>query len=227
MTEHGNCINFTFENRTYSENECAWNNFYNNGWCATKLDEESGDIEKYDTCREESDFLCQTIGKMTLFFRQFTHSVLSECHRNPITQELMEDFSHDDLYVSVSQTQLSFEEAYHHCASFGRMGSVSKRIYDLNNQLSKEESYWIGYKAIENTLYFLEKDSMNANLSEIFEYEFEEDITDFDEIMQNEKCIVGQKNPKMGSYFMPPVFSVKSCSSKFKVLCMKHCPSKW
>ena len=141
----------------------------------------------------------------------------------------MQDFLHDDLYVSISEVQLSFEEAHHYCASFGKMADVTRgegKVYDFNNQLSTEESYWIGYKAIDNTLYFLENHSMKANLSDIFEFEFEEDITEIDEMLQNEKCIVGKKNPKMGSYFMPPIFSVKSCSSRFKVLCMKHCPSK-
>ena len=155
--------------------------------------------------------------------------LFSECNRNPMTGQYMDEFIQSEkLYATTSDVEVSFEEAYDYCASIGSMAFVSEEqqmgLYYLNDVLSRKEHYWIGYKAIENTLYLLEKKSMNANRSEIFQHDFNEDITAIGEMFQNEKCIVGQAME--GSFHTKPEFSVKPCSSQFKVLCMRYCPSK-
>ena len=40
-------------------------------WCATKLDEDNGDIEEYGTCIEESENLCQTTGTRGIYKCRF------------------------------------------------------------------------------------------------------------------------------------------------------------
>ena len=49
------CLSFTYENKSYSASQCVWNNHYEDGWCATKLDEDSAEVEEYGVCEKKDE----------------------------------------------------------------------------------------------------------------------------------------------------------------------------
>ena len=209
------CLSFTYENRSYSASECAWNNYYEYSWCATRLDEDSGEIEEYGVC-ELKDEDCQPF----------------ECYKDPTNGKLMKDLIHHaGIYTGPSDSKLSFGEGFLYCNTFGSMVTIQPdqttfafdAFNDLNLALSETEFYWVGYKAVNDKLHPLLKGSTFANRSQILNHEFKEE--DWADITDEEKCIAAKANTPWDTNSKPD-FEAKPCSRELQVLCSKECKGR-
>ena len=207
------CLSFTYENKSYSASQCVWNNYYEDGWCATKLDEDSAEVEEYGVC-EIKDESCQVF----------------ECYKDPINGKLMKALTHHDgIYTSPSDTRQNYEESFQYCNTFGSMATIQpdqttypfNAFNDLNLALSQSEFYWVGYKAVNDQLHpLLKGSSTNANRSQILDHEYEDEA--WAEIVDEEKCIAAKANTPWDTNRRPD-FEAKPCSRELQVLCAKEC----
>ena len=209
------CLNFTYENKSFSDSQCIWNNYFEYSWCAIKLDEDSGDIEEYGICQVDED-------------QEDCYSF--ECNKDPHNGKFMKVLeAHADSYSTLSDSELTFEEGFHYCNSIGgHMISVQSdqdSTVALNRALAPKEFYWVGYKAIGHSIHPLQKGSINANKSSHFQHELvEEVVNEPDFSSEEEHCVAAVANTPYNFYYKPD-FIALPCSHTFKVLCMKNCTS--
>ena len=222
MTTNGDeCVPFTYREQTIGSNFCKHDRITKSSWCATKLDAENN-IAEFGDCEIPSED-CQEL----------------KCHMKSDGTELTPFVteSKQNIYFYSSPQPLTFEQAEKYCYSeqFSNIGtSIAKvnkpnyeQLFAMNYALyrsNKTAPFWVGYRALDGKLYFLEQSSSNADLTNQFDYDIDKVFTD--------GCVSasGQKHKfwdsllsEFTSELPTPEFDVVDCSKKLPVLCVKTC----